>query len=140
MEELEQKVHELYGKAFMFQEFVTTSKGKDLRLQVVGNHVVAAMQRTSMNDFRANVTAGGKMEPYTPSEEAKNVAIAAANSIGADFCGVDLLFGPNNQFLICEINSNAHIRNLYDCTGINAADSIIEHILTTLTMRENYES
>ncbi|MDY0408586.1 hypothetical protein [Paracerasibacillus soli] len=53
--------------------------------------------------------------------------------MGADFSGVDLLFGENGQTLVCEINSNAHIRNLYDCTGINAADNMIKHVLTKLS-------
>ncbi|GGA85957.1 ATP-grasp domain-containing protein [Ornithinibacillus halotolerans] len=132
MEELESKVSELYGRPFMFQEFVSTSYGKDLRLQVVGNEVVAAMKRTAKDDFRANITAGGTMEKYEPSIKAKEIAIQAAKAIGADFCGVDLLFGEDGEYIICEINSNAHIRNLYECTGINAADAIVKHILAQL--------
>ncbi|HAM81434.1 ATP-grasp domain-containing protein [Ornithinibacillus bavariensis] len=128
-EELKEKVIELYGKPFMFQEFVHSSFGKDLRIQVVGNRVVAAMKRTANHDFRANVTAGGNIEAFEPSEQAKKVAISAAKAIGADFCGVDLLYGSEGNFIICEINSNAHIRNLYNCTGINAADAIMEHVL-----------
>lgn len=134
--ELKEMISELYGKEFMFQEFISTSNGKDLRLQVVGDKVVAAMKRSATNDFRANVTAGGTMEPYHPSKQAQEIAIQAAKAIGADFCGVDLLFGEGDNFIICEINSNAHIRNLYDCTGINAADAIMEYILTTVVERD----
>ncbi|MFS0672947.1 ATP-grasp domain-containing protein [Ornithinibacillus sp. 179-J 7C1 HS] len=130
--ELEEKVQELYGKPFMFQEFIKSSEGKDIRLQVVGDKVVAAMKRYSENDFRANITSGGKMVAYEPTEVAKEIAIQASKAIGADFSGVDLLFGENDQYIICEINSNAHIRNLYDCTGINAADAIVEYILEKL--------
>ncbi|MEN2467163.1 RimK family alpha-L-glutamate ligase [Ornithinibacillus sp. JPR2-1] len=131
-DELEEKVKELYGKAFMFQVFIQSSKGRDLRLQVVGDRVVAAMKRFSAEDFRANITSGGMMEAYEPSEKAKEIAISASKAIGADFSGVDLLFGENDDYIICEINSNAHIRNLYDCTGINAANDIVKHILNKL--------
>jgi gamma-F420-2:alpha-L-glutamate ligase len=131
-EELIEKVQELYGKPFMFQELIETSAGMDIRLQVVGDKVVAAMKRTSAHDFRANVTAGGQMESYEPSLKAKEIAISASKAIGADFCGVDLLFGEDDQYIICEINSNAHIRNLYECTGINAADAIVSYILDKL--------
>ncbi|WP_010099010.1 ATP-grasp domain-containing protein [Ornithinibacillus scapharcae] len=133
MEELKSKVQELYGKPFMFQEFVSTSKGKDIRLQVVGDKVIAAMKRTANNDFRANVTAGGTTEAFRPSENAKKIAIAASQALGADFSGVDLLFGDNDQYVICEINSNAHIRNLLNCTGINAADAIMEYVLNKVS-------
>ncbi|MFD2046225.1 RimK family alpha-L-glutamate ligase [Ornithinibacillus salinisoli] len=131
-EELQEKVTELQGKAFMFQEFISSSFGRDLRIQVVGNRVVAAMKRITTNDFRANVTVGGSMEAYDPTDLEKELAIQATKVIGADFAGVDLLFGQNDQPLICEINSNAHIRNLLDCTGINVADFIIDYILESI--------
>ncbi|WP_099158661.1 ATP-grasp domain-containing protein [Virgibacillus ndiopensis] len=131
-EEMLTKITEILGKPFVFQEFISSSYGRDMRLHVVGDQVVAAMIRNAADDFRANVTAGGTMQSYEPSEEETELAIAATKAIGADFSGVDLLFGPDNKPLICEINSNAHIRNIYDCTKINVADFIIEHIINTL--------
>ncbi|WP_404453272.1 RimK family alpha-L-glutamate ligase [Virgibacillus necropolis] len=129
IDELEQKVSSLQGKAFIFQEFIDSSYGKDMRLHVVGDKVVAAMIRTAPDDFRANVTAGGTTQAYQPSEKEMEMAVAATKAIGADFAGVDLLFGIDGNPIICEINSNAHIRNMYDCTGINVADYIIDYIL-----------
>jgi len=130
-DELVQKVDTLHSKPYMFQEFINTSYGKDLRLQVVGDEVVAAMMRTSKNDFRANITSGGQMDPYQPTKKEIELAVAGTKAIGADFAGVDILFGKNGP-LICEINSNAHIRNMYECTNINVADFIIEHIIKTI--------
>lgn len=127
MHELRQKVKKMGDRPFMFQELITTSYGKDIRLQVVGKKVVAAMKRTAKNDFRANVTSGGTMEPYEPTKEEVQLAVKASQLIGADFSGVDLLFGETGP-LVCEINSNAHIRNILDCTGINAAPHIIRYI------------
>ncbi|MFD2628689.1 ATP-grasp domain-containing protein [Oceanobacillus kapialis] len=129
---LRQKAMELQGKPYLYQQFISSSYGKDLRLQVVGNNVVAAMKRQATDDFRANVSAGATMQAYVPSKQEESLAISAAKAIGADFAGVDLLFGENGQAIVCEINSNAHIRNMYDCTGVNAADHIIAYILNTL--------
>lgn len=125
---LYKKIGEIGGKPFMFQKFINTSYGVDLRLQVVGNEVVASMKRVAENDFRANVTNGGKMMAYIPNDEERRIAIQASNAIGAHFSGVDLLFGKDGKPIVCEVNSNAHIRNLYDCTGIDASHAIIEHI------------
>lgn len=130
--ELNKKLELIGNKPFVFQEFVRTSYGVDLRLQVVGNKVVAAMKRKSDNDFRANITAGGRMEAYTPTQSEEEIAVLATEAIGADFAGVDLLYGEENQPIICEINSNAHIRNLYECTGINAADYMMEYVLNKI--------
>lgn len=126
-QQLYDKVAEIKDRPFMFQEMIHSSFGKDLRLQVVGDQVVTAMKRTSEHDFRANVTSGGTMETYNPTDEEIQIAVKASQLIGADFSGVDLLFG-NTGPIVCEVNSNAHIRNILDCTGINAAPYIIQHI------------
>lgn len=126
--ELNNLVLDIYDRPFVFQQFIKTSFGKDLRLQVVGDKVVTAMQRISKDDFRANVTSGGRMEMYKPNEAEKAIAIAATKAVKADFAGVDLLFGEKDTPIVCEVNSNAHIRNLLDCTGVNAAHDIIHYI------------
>ncbi len=131
-EEMIKKIQKLAGKPFVFQEFISSSYGRDMRLQVVGDQVVASMIRKSTDDFRANVTAGGSMQVYEPTPEEQELAIAATQAIGADFAGVDLLFGPNEEPIICEVNSNAHIRNLFNCTNINVADFIIDYIIEEL--------
>ncbi|HLS61578.1 MAG TPA: RimK family alpha-L-glutamate ligase [Virgibacillus sp.] len=128
-QQLQEKVRELSGIPYLFQEFIQSSYGKDIRLHVVGDNVVASMLRQSQTDFRANVSAGGSMEAYQPTTVEKELAIAATKAIGADFAGVDLLFGPEQNPIICEVNSNAHIRNMYDCTGINVADEMIQYIM-----------
>jgi len=132
-EDVLNKMEELSNKPYVFQEFITSSYGKDARLHVVGNKVVAAMKRYNPNDFRANITSGGSMEAYTANEEEALIAIKAVKAIGADFAGVDLLFGSDDEPIICEVNSNAHIRNMYDATGIDASDFILDHVLDKIT-------
>lgn len=119
---------EMAGKPFLMQEFVESSFGKDIRLQVVGQEVIGAMYRHSENgDFRANLSNGGKREAYMPSAKEKDLAVQACKALGADFAGVDLLFGENGP-VVCEVNSNAHFKNLYDCTGVNTAEHIISYL------------
>jgi RimK family alpha-L-glutamate ligase len=132
--ELKEKVMQIGAKPLLFQEFITSSYGKDVRLQVVGNQVIASMYRYSENgDFRANLSIGGKMKPFIPSREQCELALRCCKIIGLDFAGVDFLFGENDEPIVCEINSNAHFKNIYDCTGVNAADAIISHIKEKLS-------
>lgn len=131
------KAHDLYDAVelanaispnpMIFQEYIAESEGRDVRLNVVGDKVICAMERSNKNDFRANITNGGKMKPYTPNKDECDIAIKATKALGLDFCGVDLLFGAEGP-LLCEVNSNAHIKNILDCTGINVADAIFEYI------------
>lgn len=118
----------IYERPYLFQEYIKASHGKDIRLQVVGNEVVAAMLRTSKSDFRANITSGGTMKNYLPTEQEKSLAIQATKALNLDFAGVDLLFGKEDMRFICEVNSNAHIQNLYEATGVNVANYMIDYI------------
>ncbi len=132
-EELYQLIKELGTKPVLFQEFIKSSFGRDIRLQVVGKQVVASMLRYSENgDFRANLTIGGKMKQYEPNLRQKELAIQCCECVGLDFAGVDLLFGENEEPIVCEINSNAHFKNIFDCTGVNVADSIMDYIIQKL--------
>ncbi|WP_391116190.1 ATP-grasp domain-containing protein [Psychrobacillus sp. L3] len=124
------KVEELNGKEFVFQEFIESSRGRDIRVNVVGEQVVACMYRHSETDFRANITNGGTASPIILTERQKEVAILAAQALNAEFAGVDLLFGEDEEPLVCEVNGVAHIRNLYNVTGINVGDAMIRYILS----------
>ncbi|MBQ4518971.1 MAG: RimK family alpha-L-glutamate ligase [Clostridia bacterium] len=129
LEEAEELAKKLAGTPFIMQEFIAASLGRDVRLQVVGDQVVAAMYRYNDNgDFRANITNGGKMKAYEPTEEQCKLALSACRILGLDFAGVDFLFGQEGEPVLCEINSNAHFKNLYSCTGVNVAEAILDHI------------
>lgn len=128
-EEFFEKVDELRGVDFVFQQFIETSRGRDIRVNIIGDEVVASMYRHSETDFRANITNGGHAENVTLTDAQKDVAIRAAKAVGAEFAGVDLLFGPNEKPIVCEVNAAAHIRNLYNVTGTNVGIPFIEYIL-----------
>lgn len=133
LEELREQRKKLGAKPVLFQEFVRSSFGRDIRLQVVGGQVIAAMYRYSdSGDFRANLSIGGRMKPYEPSRQQCDLAVQCCEILGLDFGGVDLLFGDKEEPIVCEVNSNAHFKNIYDCTGVNAADAIITYIKSRL--------
>ncbi len=111
-------------RPFILQEFISSSRGRDKRLEVVGGRVVAAMERYNDNDFRSNVTNGGKMRPCKPDESECELAVSACERLGLCFGGVDILNGG----LVCEVNSNAHIINITECTGIDAGAEIFREI------------
>lgn len=111
------------GKPFILQQYIECD-GSDIRIEVVGDQCVAAMHRHNDTDFRSNITNGGTATPYTPTQHQIDVALAACRRLGLAFGGVDLL----GDDLVCEVNSNAHIINIMDCTGIDVAEKIFQHI------------
>lgn len=124
---------QLQNKPHLYQEFIKSSSGRDVRLHVVGDRFVTAMMRTNNSDFRANISNGGEMNLFEPPKEFINIAIEASKAVGTDFAGVDILFDKDGLPIICEVNSNAHIKNILDCTGINVADAILDHIVRKLS-------
>ena len=121
----------------VFQEFIASSFGRDIRIQVVGGKAIAAMYRYSENgDFRANLTNGAKMKPYMPNDEQSEMAIKVCEILSLDFAGVDILFGENEEPVLCEVNSNAHFKNIRDCTGVDAADYIFKYIRAKMVKEE----
>jgi RimK family alpha-L-glutamate ligase len=118
----------LKNKEVIFQEFIQSSYGRDIRVYVVGDNVVGAVIRKSETDFRSNFSLGGEAIPFELDEKIKNIAIQSTRAANLDIAGVDLLFGENDDVLVCEINSNAGFRTLYSCYKTNVPREIMLHI------------
>lgn len=131
-DEAESIVASLGYKDFIMQEFIAESSGRDVRVNVVGGRVVSAMERYNENDFRSNISNGGSMRRIELSDEIKSTAIAAADAIGLDFAGVDILFGKDGP-IVCEVNSNPHFKSSLECTGIDMSEAIMDHIKEALS-------
>ncbi|MER2106338.1 MAG: RimK family alpha-L-glutamate ligase [Solibacillus sp.] len=132
VEEVQEKVAQLSGVDFIFQEYIASSFGRDVRVNVVGGKVVAAMYRESKTDFRANITNGGTAYKVELTPTQIELALQAANALGAEYAGVDLLFDEHDEPLVCEVNAAAHIRNIYNVTGVNVGEALVQYILEKL--------
>ncbi len=111
----------------IMQSYVSSSFGKDVRVFVVGGNAICAVQRENEMDFRSNVEQGGRMHSIDMTEQMATLACQAAQSVGADYVGVDLLFGENGM-LVCELNTSAHFGTLYRVSGINMAEEIADYV------------
>lgn len=126
--EAKEIVTSLGHKDFIMQEFIAESRGRDVRVNIVGGRVVSAMERYNNNDFRSNISNGGSMRNIELSPEIEKAALVAAEAIGLDFAGVDVLFGKDGP-IVCEVNSNPHFKSSLECTGVDMSEKIIEYIL-----------
>ena len=127
-ESLNKIVDSIGYKDFLLQEYIASSKGKDIRINVVGNHAIVSMLRENDNDFRSNISNGGHGSLYQPSEDYIELALRATEALGLDFAGVDVMFGEDGP-IICEVNSNPQFASTLKATGVNLADYIAEHII-----------
>ena len=118
-------------KDFLMQEFIASSKGRDIRINIVGDQVVSSMLRENKNDFRSNISSGGNGTKYEPDQEYVELAIKAVKALGLSFAGADVMFGEDGP-IICEVNSNPQFASTLKATGINLADYLSNYILRQL--------
>ena len=111
---------------FLVQEFIAEAKGSDLRCFVVGNKVVAAMQRSAgPGEFRANLHRGGTAEKAVLSTQEKRIAVRAAAALGLGVAGVDLLRSKRGPLLL-EVNASPGLEGIEAATGVDVAGAIME--------------
>jgi RimK family alpha-L-glutamate ligase len=119
-------------KKLLVQEYLGDQPGVDLRVIVVGNKVIGAMKRTAPSgDFRANITIGGKGEPYPVTPEIESIALATTQALGLEIAGVDLLFDKNG-FKVCEANSNPGFNGFDHFCNTNVGFEIVEYVKSKL--------
>jgi len=114
--------------SFLIQEFVKESAGTDIRAFVVGNQVVASMQRQSLDDdFRSNIHQGGSGTAVKLTDEERRTALRAAKAMGLAICGVDMMRSERGP-LVLEVNSSPGLEGIEAVTGRNVAGKIIEYV------------
>jgi ribosomal protein S6--L-glutamate ligase len=112
----------------MVQEFIAESRGTDLRCFIVGEKVVAAMQRTGKpGEFRSNLHRGGtaQLAKITPAE--RRTAVRAAKALGLNVAGVDLI-RSNRGPLVLEVNSSPGLEGIEGASDKDVAGAMIEFI------------
>lgn len=120
----------------LVQKFVAESRGRDVRAFVVGDQVVAAMRRVAVgSEFRSNVHRGGSTEPVELPEEAKQLAVRAAQIMGLRIAGVDML-EANEGHQVMEVNSSPGLEGIERCTQLDIAGAVIDYLAAQVDFPE----
>jgi len=113
---------------FLMQEFIGEAQGADLRCLVVGDHVVASMQRQAAEgDFRSNLHAGGTAAAVKISRAEQQVAVRSAKALGLSVAGVDLIRSSRGP-LVLEVNSTPGLEGIEGACQVDIAARIIAHV------------
>jgi len=102
--------------------------GRDIRAFVIGGRVVAAIERWSQG-WRTNLARGGEARPLSLPPKWADLAIRAAEVVGAEYAGVDLLPARDGLVYVLEVNGIPGWRGLQQATGVDIAPSLVEHLL-----------
>jgi ribosomal protein S6--L-glutamate ligase len=120
----------------LIQQFVSESRGRDIRAFVVGDRVIAAMRRSAVGDeFRSNVHRGGNTEVVELDEEYQRVAVQAAQIMGLKVAGVDMLEGDEGP-LVMEVNSSPGLQGIETATDLDIAGAIVDYVANQVAFPE----
>jgi [lysine-biosynthesis-protein LysW]--L-2-aminoadipate ligase len=104
---------------------------RDLRCIVVGDKIVAAIYRYSVeNEWRTNVSRGGKAELAPITNELEDIALRAAKSVGGGILGVDLMEDEKRGLLVHEVNNTVEFRGASNVSESDIAGAMIDYALT----------
>lgn len=113
------------GRCVM-QEFIQESAGKDIRAYVVGEQIVASMERRAEQGFRSNLHLGGKGSAVDLQEREAELVMSTMKALGLSVAGIDLLRSRRGP-LVIEANASAGF-GIESVTDVNVAARIIEYI------------
>jgi RimK family alpha-L-glutamate ligase len=104
---------------------------RDLRLFVSEGKVVAAMTRHAAQ-WITNVKLGARPQWFEPDAETVALALRAAQAVGADFAGVDMIRDAANTLHVFEVNSMPGWRGLQKVAPFSIADRLATCLLTRI--------
>jgi RimK family alpha-L-glutamate ligase len=110
----------------------TLPHDRDLRVFVVGGRVLAAIERVG-NGWRGNLARGASARPAELTAEQERVCVEAAEAVGVDYAGVDLLRAADGREYVLELNSIPGWHGLQEATGADVAGALIAHVETLVS-------
>jgi [lysine-biosynthesis-protein LysW]---L-2-aminoadipate ligase len=115
---------------FYVQEYIE-KPGRDLRIFVVGDEVIAASYR--MNEhWITNVARGAKSLPCPITPEIADISLRATRAVGLDLAGVDLIETDEGMKVI-EVNTGAEFKGLIQTTDVDIPGRIVDYVVDAAT-------
>jgi len=117
------------GYYFLAQKFIKNDG--DFRLFIIGDNCLGIMKRTvqKKDEFRNNISLGGKGEQVSLPDKVIDLAIQAAKVSRLDIAGVDIIIDDEGHPYILEVNSAPQFNGFQKITGIDVAAKIIGFLI-----------
>lgn len=117
----------------LVQEYIEASKGRDIRVWIIGKRAIAAVERYNEGSFLSNFAQGGRARKFELTPAIADLAVRSSLSLGLEFSGVDILYTKEGTYTVCEVNGNAGFRTLWlTDRDINILDVLFKYISDTL--------
>jgi RimK family alpha-L-glutamate ligase len=116
-------------RSVFYVQRVVDHGGRDIRAFVIGNRVLAAIERTATDhEWRTNVARGASVRSFELPAAWAELAVRAAALVGAEYAGVDLLPARDGSVFVVEVNGIPGWEGLQRATGVDVAGAIVEQL------------
>lgn len=118
---------------YYLQSYVDSGEGAwhDYRVFVINGYAVAAMVRHGAS-WVNNVALGGRCEAVPVQGEIIDLALAAANAVDIDYCGVDIIRDRKGRLYVLEVNSIPAWKGLQAVSEPDIAQTLVDDFLARL--------
>jgi len=120
---------DFHHQVLYLQEFVPHGN-YDVRIFVLGDRVLASMRRVA-DSWKTNVSLGAKPVYYQPPKKIEKLGLKAAETIGCEVAGVDILETEKSP-LIIELNSQPGWKGLQSVAEVDIADEIVNYVINRI--------
>jgi RimK family alpha-L-glutamate ligase len=114
-------------RAVYYLQETLPHEGVDVRAMVVGDRVVAAIERVGTS-WRANLARGARARAIALDEQRADLCVQAAAALGTDYAGVDLLRAADGRDFVIEVNGIPGWRGVETATGVDVAAALVAHL------------
>ena len=135
-EELISLYKEICHNPILLQRYVSSSKGRSIRVIVIDGKPFGAFIRKNGGDFRSNFGTTAGSEKLENSAKYLVFAAKIAERLQIEYAGIDLLDDDNGDIVMCEINSNAFFEEFEKTTGLNVAKAFAEMVIKKIDEQE----
>jgi ribosomal protein S6--L-glutamate ligase len=112
----------------ILQEFIEESKGCDVRVLIVDDKIVGAMERRAQKgEFRSNLHRGANSFITPLSDIEQKAALKSARVLGLSIAGVDMLRSKRGP-LVLEVNASPGLEGIETTTHVDIASKIIQFV------------
>lgn len=123
-------------KCVCLQVFIP-NPGRDIRAFVVGDQVVASIYRLAkVGRWKTNIDEGGLPLACKLTDGQREMAVSASRCLGLDYTGVDIIEGPDRDYLL-EVNGAPAWGGIMEATGRDVARDIVDHVIHRLENRDS---
>src|SRR5699024_1645257 len=127
--------HHLHSNDIVIQD-ANVKLGKDVRVFVIGEQIIAAVLRKNDDDFRANFKLGGIAQVFTLSDKQINMIRKIINHFNFGLVGIDFFIDHQGELIFNEIEDVVGSRILSATTNINLLEKYITFIKKSVLKKD----